>query len=76
MPKIQNLKFHNSLYNFGRDLPRSMHEFLGTNLFCIFRQDAFEFFSAIWSHVNENKKKNLQNLKFPQSLYNFGGDPP
>ncbi len=38
-------------------LTRSMHDFLGANLFCVFRQDVFEVFSPIWSHVNENEKK-------------------
>ena len=41
LAKIQNLKFHSSLNNFGRDppYPRSMHDFLGVNLVCTFRGD-------------------------------------
>ncbi len=37
---------------------------------------SFEVFSPIWSHVNENEKNlaKIQNLKFRQSLYNFGRD--
>ncbi len=38
-PKIQNLKFRQSLYNFGRDLPRSLHEVFVVNLLCSFRGD-------------------------------------
>ncbi len=38
LAKPQNLKFHQSLCDFGRD-PRSMHEFLGVNLLCTFRGD-------------------------------------
>ena len=36
-----------------------------------------EVFSPVWSHVNEKEKKlaKIQNLKFRQSLYNFGRDP-
>ncbi len=41
MPKIQNLKFHNSFNNFGRDILMSMHDFLGVNLMCTFRGDAY-----------------------------------
>ena len=39
---------------------------------------SFEVFSTIWSNVNENEKNlaKIQNLKFRQSLYNFGRDPP
>ncbi len=58
---------------------QNMHEFLGANLLWNFRQDVFlSFFSPIWSHVNEKKKKvtKIQNFKFRQSLYNFGRDPP
>ena len=48
-------------------LTRSMHDFLGANLFCVFRQDVFEVFSPIWSHVNENEKKKWQKSK----IWNF-----
>ncbi len=61
--------------------PSRMHSFLGANLLWTFRQDvAWEVF-FVWSHVNENEKKKkknakIQNLKFRQTLYNFGRDPP
>ncbi len=41
---------------------------------CVLSDKMFEVFSPIWSHVNENLAK-IQNLKFHQSLYNFGRDP-
>ena len=41
-------------------LPMSMHEFLGANLLCTFRQDvALKFFLPYgWSHVHGNEGKN------------------
>ncbi len=38
---------------------------------------SFEFFYPIWLNGNEHEKKlaKIQNLKFRQSLYNFGRDP-
>ncbi len=56
MEKIQNLKFHNSLNNFGRDPPQEYAWFVGVNLMYAFRGMSFEFFSPIWSHVNEKEK--------------------
>ncbi len=51
----------------------------GQNCYVFSGENLLEVFSPIWSHVNENEKKiwqKVQNLKFRQSLYNFGTDPP
>ena len=37
--KCQHFKFHNSFTSFGRDPPRSTHEFWGANLVYTFRAD-------------------------------------
>ena len=54
-------------------LPKSMHEFWGANM-----QISFETFTPIWSHVNENEKKNVKNKKFEISQFceYFGRDLP
>ncbi len=50
-------------------------------IWCVLSDEmSFETFTPIWSHVSENlKKKRIgknQNFKFPNSLNNFGEDPP
>ncbi len=61
---------------FARDPSYEYAWVLRANLLCRFRHDViWSFFSPIWSHINENKKK-WQNLKFRQSLKNFSRDPP
>ena len=64
-------------------LLRSMPEFVEQICCMLSDKMSFEVFSPIWPHVNENKQTNkqtkmakIQNLKFRQSLYNFGRDPP
>ncbi len=52
---------------------------LGEQICCALSEEmSFEIFSPIWFHVNENEKKlaKIENLKFRQSLYNFGRDRP
>ncbi len=47
-------------------------------IWCVLSEEmSFEAFTPIWSHVNENEKKlpKIQNLKFHNSLNNFGRDP-
>ena len=78
-PKIQNLKFHNSLYNFGRDPSWEYAWFFWSKSVLHFQTRCrLRVFSPIWSHVNENEEKwaKIQNLKFCQSLHKFGRDPP
>ncbi len=47
---------------------------------CVLSEDmSFETFTPIWSHEKMKKKKKIAkilNLKFPNSLDNFGRDPP
>ncbi len=65
MAKIQNLKFHQSLQNFGRDPPLKYAWFFWANL-CYVLSDkmSLKFFSPIWSYVNENEKKSkMQNFE-------------
>ncbi len=57
LPKIPNLKFHNSLNNFGRDPPQEYAWFVGVNLMCTLRGAAYGIFTPIWSHVNINNSK-------------------
>ncbi len=73
MSKLQNLKFYNSLYKFGRHPSYEYACILGANLLCTFRQDGVWSFFSIWFHVNENENDlaNIPNLKFR----NFGRDP-
>ncbi len=47
-------------------------------IWCVVSEEmSFETFTPLWSHVNENEKKlaKIQNLKFHNSLNNFGRDP-
>ena len=37
--QIQNCKFCNSVYNFGRDPPEELHEFGSVKLMCTFIRD-------------------------------------
>ncbi len=51
----------------------------GEQIWCVLSEEmSFETFTPIWSHVRENEKKlaKIQNLKFHNSLKNFGRDPP
>ncbi len=44
-------------------------------IWCVVSEEmSFETFTPIWSHVNKNEKKlaKIQNLKFHNSLSNFG----
>ncbi len=48
-------------------------------IWCVVSEEmSSETFTPIWSHANENEEKlaKIQNLKFRQSLYNFGRDSP
>ncbi len=67
MAKIQNFKFRQSLYNFGRDLPRNMHVFfffLEWICYVISEEMSFEVISPMWSHANENEKKIVKSQKY------------
>ncbi len=65
MPKIQYLKFHKSLSNFGRNHPQEYAWFWGVNMARTFSEEmSFEIFTPIWSYVNENENKIVKNLKF------------
>ncbi len=48
-------------------------------IWCVLSEEmAFETFTPIWFHVNKKRKEQLakiQNLKFHNSLNNFGSDP-
>ncbi len=47
-------------------------------IWCVVSEEmSFETFTPIWFHVNGNEKKlaKIQNLKFQNSLSNFGRDP-
>ena len=68
---MQNLKFHNSLYNFIQlcttlveTLPIGVGMNFGEQICCALSEEvSLEFFfSPIWSHVNENEK-NWQKSK-------------
>ena len=62
LQKIRNLKFHNTT------LPMSMHEFVGANLLCSFRQDVvWSFFSDMVRPMLMKTKKNWQKCK----IWNF-----
>ncbi len=62
--RCYNLVAVSRFHNLVETLPRSMHEYLGANLLCTFRQDVVGS-SPIWSHANENEKnKNGKNSKF------------
>ncbi len=62
----QNFKFHNSLNNFGRELPHVYAGFFWSES-RVLSEMLFEDFSHIWSHVNENgkncKKSKMRILK-------------
>ena len=61
MPKNQNLKFHLSFNNFGRDPPPGVYMNFGEQIWCVLSEEmSFQIFSPIWFHVNENKKKNCK----------------
>ncbi len=62
MAKIQKLKCHNSLNNFGRDPPQEYAWFLGVNLMRTFREYIVSIFSQMWSFVNENEKKKKKKM--------------
>ena len=52
---------------------------LGKQIWCVLSEEmSFETFTSIWSHVSENEKKmaTIQNLKFHNSLNDFGRPSP
>ncbi len=64
LAKIQNLKFRQSLYKFGRNSPQKYTWILGSESVMHFqRRCRLKFFFPIWSHVNENEKKILKEIK-------------
>ena len=57
MAKVQNLKFHNSLNNTGRDSLEVCMTFWEW-IWCVLSEEmSFEILNSIWPYVNENKKK-------------------
>ncbi len=50
----------------------------GEQIMCILSEEMFETFTPMWFHINKNEENlsNIQNLKFHNSLNNFGRDPP
>ena len=71
MPKIQNQKFHNSLYKFGRDLSQKDAGIWGSeSVMCFQRRCRLKVFSPIWSYVNENEKKKLRMQNFEKQKKN------
>ncbi len=74
--KIQNLKFHNSFNNFGRDPPQEYTCILESKSGVFFqRRCALKLLlsyvnSPRWTKTNEKKMAKVQNLKFYNSLNN------
>ncbi len=63
LPKIQNLKFHNSLSNFGRDPPQE-HAFFGNESGAYFQRRCLlkYLLPCIWSYMLTKTKKKLKKF--------------
>ena len=78
MSKIQNFKFHNSLYNFGGDPPQEYTWILGSKSGVFFqRRCRLKLLPPCGPMLTKTKKKmaKIHNLKFHNSLNNSGTVP-
>ena len=64
MPKIQSLKFHNSWYNLGETLPRSMHELFGSESVVHYQTRCCLKFFLLYGPMLTKTKKKWQSPKF------------
>ena len=64
------------LTNFGRPPPLAVHMNFGEQIWCVLSKEMpFETFTSYGPMLTKTNKK-CQNLKFHNSLKNFGRDPP
>ncbi len=80
LPKIQNLKFHNSLSNFGRDPRQEYAWFLGSEFDAYFqRRCRLKFLPPYGPMLTKTKKKIVKNQKIKilknkkKMVWRYGG---